>query len=144
MDELTIPSDLLAQIVAHCRQVYPEEACGLFALDGRRVVAAWPGTNILHSPVRYRMAAEEVARLMWMIEEERGLETGVYHSHPHGPDALSSTDLAEIGCAHNLLVAYVTQERPEVRVFRVDGRRTARMKLRVEGASSECDAGYNR
>lgn len=144
MDELTIPLDLLEQIVAHCRQAYPEEACGLFALDGRRVTAAWPGTNILHSPVRYRMAADEVARLMWLIEEERGLEAGVYHSHPHGPDTLSPTDLAEIGCAHNLLVAHVTRERPEVCVFRAGGRRAARLKLRVEGASSERGAGYHR
>jgi len=143
MDELTIPAELLAQIVSHCRRAYPEEACGLFALDGRRVVAAWPGTNILHSPVRYRMAGEEVARLMWTIEEERGLEAGAYHSHPHGPDALSPTDLAEIGCSHNLLVAHVTHERPAVHVFRVTRGRVARVALRVEGAPSERDAGYS-
>jgi proteasome lid subunit RPN8/RPN11 len=143
MDNLTIPSDLLEQIVTHCRLAYPEEACGLFALDGQRVVAAWPGTNILHSPVRYRMAGEEVARLMWTIEEERGLEAGAYHSHPHGPDALSPTDLAEIGCSHNLLVAHVTREQPVVRAFRVDGRRVTRISLRPEGAPPGPAAGYN-
>ncbi len=137
---LSIPAGLLAQVVAHCREAYPEEACGLLALDvsapgGPRVVEAWRGTNILHSPVRYRMAADEVARLMWAIEEERGLEAAAYHSHPHGPEQLSRTDLAEIGCRFNLLVAHPKRESPAVQVFRVERGRVARVTVRVEGAS---------
>ena len=74
-------------------------ACGLLAgtaLDGvGQVKIAIPVSNALHSPVRFRMAAEEQLAAFLHIEELGFELLAIYHSHPHGPASPSSTDLAE-------------------------------------------------
>jgi proteasome lid subunit RPN8/RPN11 len=77
----------------------PEEACGLLAgtihEDLYQVELVVPTTNILHSPVRYRMDPTEQLHALERIDAA-GLElVGIYHSHPQGPDHPSPTDLAE-------------------------------------------------
>jgi proteasome lid subunit RPN8/RPN11 len=131
MADLWIAPELLEDIIAHCQREWPEEACGLLALDGDRVVAAWRGTNVLHSPVRYRMADEEVARVMWEIEVVRGQVAASYHAHPQGPPAPSPTDLAEAACRANLIVSLAERARPLVRAFRIERGRATGLCLRV-------------
>lgn len=77
----------------------PEEACGLligtFSGNQACVLRAIPVTNILHSPVQFRMSGEEqVAAFVWMEQEQLDL-VGVYHSHPHGPPGPSQKDIDE-------------------------------------------------
>jgi proteasome lid subunit RPN8/RPN11 len=73
----------------------PEEACGLLGgLDGQ-VLEVIPVPNALHSPVRYRMDPRDQWQAFQTIEQH-GLELlGIYHSHPHGPEVPSETDVAE-------------------------------------------------
>ncbi len=73
----------------------PQEACGLLAGKGVDVSATYPITNILQSRVQFRMQPEE--QLMAFLEiEEQGLDlVGIYHSHPAGPQYLSSRDIDE-------------------------------------------------
>jgi proteasome lid subunit RPN8/RPN11 len=132
MPALLIAAGLLERVVEHCRREWPLEACGLLAVDGERVVEAWPGTNVLHSPVRFRMADDEVARWMWEIEMTRGCEAAAYHSHPHGPAQFSASDLAEAGCRLNVLVSLADRAHPVVRVLRVEGPQAFDHDLRVE------------
>lgn len=94
---------LSASQVAEMRQqvesLAPEEACGL--LGGSvmeniyQVNEVIPVSNVLHSPERYQMDAEE----QWMAFqrfESLGKElVGIYHSHPRGPAEPSATDRAE-------------------------------------------------
>jgi proteasome lid subunit RPN8/RPN11 len=72
-----------------------EEACGLVAGWEGHSQAVYPIANSLHSPVRFLMEpAEQVASLLDM--EDHGWELlAIYHSHPCGPTAPSSTDVAE-------------------------------------------------
>lgn len=73
----------------------PEEACGVVvgtAGCAERVIAV---TNELHSPVRFRMAAQEqLDVLLWLEEHGRDL-LAIFHSHPTGPAYPSETDIAE-------------------------------------------------
>jgi proteasome lid subunit RPN8/RPN11 len=136
MSALVIAAGLLARVVEHCRHEWPLEACGLLAVDGGRVVEAWSGTNVLQSPVRFRMADDEVARWMWEIEMTRDCEAAAYHSHPRGPARFSASDLAEAGCRLNVLVSLADRARPVVRVFRVEDGQVFEDDLRVEPDTS--------
>lgn len=77
----------------------PEEACGLLAglRQGSQLQASrlFITANLLHSASRYRIDPHEQLAAFNQMEAE-GLElVGIYHSHPHGPDEPSPTDLAE-------------------------------------------------
>ena len=77
----------------------PEEACGMIAgqVEGDiyQVKAVIPATNILHSPVRFRVDPQEQLAAFNRIEEQDWELLGIYHSHPGGPDKPSPTDIAE-------------------------------------------------
>ena len=77
----------------------PEEACGLLAglRQGSQLQASrlFITANLLHSATRYRIDPHEQLAAFNQMEAE-GLElVGIYHSHPHGPEEPSPTDLAE-------------------------------------------------
>ena len=87
------------EMLAHAREVYPDECCGAMlgrGADGAKLVtAAMPLENAFAGPRRKRyelrpedlLAAEREAR-------RRGLELlGVYHSHPDCDAYFSETDL---------------------------------------------------
>jgi len=73
----------------------PEEACGLLAGSGNRVLLAIPVTNQLHSPYRYRMDPEQQLQAFLQIDDLNLELLGIYHSHPQGPTRPSETDIAE-------------------------------------------------
>jgi proteasome lid subunit RPN8/RPN11 len=73
----------------------PAEACGLLAGLNDLATQIYPVTNILHSPVRYRMDPKEQLQAFQDIDDA-GLELlAIYHSHPDGPDKPSPVDIAE-------------------------------------------------
>ena len=93
--KLAIPRAAWLAMQQEVQARLPEEACG--ALLGRNGQAqqAVAVTNMLHSPVRFRMEPREQVRLFQRMEAE-GLELlAVYHSHPAGPPTPSPTDTAE-------------------------------------------------
>jgi proteasome lid subunit RPN8/RPN11 len=92
---LTISFELWEQMRQHVAEAAPEEACGLVGGQVNRGHQVLPITNLLHSPVRFRMAPEEQLQALIQMEET-GLELlAIYHSHPLGPDHPSITDVAE-------------------------------------------------
>ena len=85
----------LEQMSAQASACLPEEACGLVGglRDEGRLVIEVP--NELHSPVRFRMEANQQLRAFISLEKA-GLDLiAIYHSHPTGPATPSVTDLQE-------------------------------------------------
>jgi proteasome lid subunit RPN8/RPN11 len=72
-----------------------EEACGLIAGVDQTSLAVYPITNILHSPVRYRMDPEQQLEYFNQIDENQWELLAIYHSHLHGPPGPSQIDIAE-------------------------------------------------
>jgi proteasome lid subunit RPN8/RPN11 len=97
--EMVIDREQWEQMSADVTQRAPHEACGLLAgqMEGDvyRAVQVIPTTNVLHSPVRYRIDPYEQLAAFEQMEAD-GLElVGIYHSHPQGPPVPSATDRAE-------------------------------------------------
>jgi proteasome lid subunit RPN8/RPN11 len=83
-------------MIDHCVAALPDEACGMLALDGRRVVAVYPTGNQDASPVSYTVPPQEHYDALVDAESRGWVLGGVFHSHPRGPAAMSATDLAKV------------------------------------------------
>jgi proteasome lid subunit RPN8/RPN11 len=72
-----------------------EEACGIVAGIDRTSCAVFPVSNMLHSAVRFRMDPEEQLKVFLEMEKHNWQLLAIYHSHLHGPQGPSATDIAE-------------------------------------------------
>ena len=95
ISQLVIAREQWAQILTEVERLAPEEACGLLAGIGDRVVVSIPVTNALHSPVRFRMEPLEQLKAFQRMEAQGWELIGIYHSHPLGQDMPSQTDIDE-------------------------------------------------
>ena len=91
-----LPDDVRVEMLAHARETYPDECCGLLVGDGMRIDECVRVRNVDPRPaVRYAIdPAEHVA----VIRRLRGTPqsiVGCYHSHPSGPAVPSPSDVAE-------------------------------------------------
>ncbi len=98
---LRLPSDVHAEMVAHCLSGLPDEACGL--LGGRpgpgerdgQAVRCYPTTNVAASAKLYTVDPKEHLQAD-RDAEDRGLEIiGVFHSHTHTDAYPSPTDVRQ-------------------------------------------------
>lgn len=123
---MKIPKPIVDQILAHARDTYPNESCGILA--GRDTVP----THIYHvkntdpNPrVRYLMDTQEQ---FWVFKNMRhnGLEViAIYHSHPHSEAYPSPTDvsLAYYPEATYILTSLQDPQNPILRAFMIkDGK----------------------
>ena len=106
-------------MLAHAQRERPNESCGLIAFQYDRAVKLYPGTNILASPTRYRMADREVLGAVDEIDRKGWWLGAIYHSHPTSPAVPSSTDLREANWPDALMIIISLQhEQPDVRAYR--------------------------
>ena len=118
---LTLPLAIQAEIIAHAREGWPDEVCGI--LSGKAGVAA--------SLVRARNVAED-RRINYTVDpqtllrqfdfEDAGEELiAIYHSHPSSPAYPSATDaqLATYPDAVYLICSLQSREAPVVRGYRL-------------------------
>ena len=121
---LRMSAEITAQIIEHALSGYPDEVCGLVAGRGDVATAAYPGRNISPTPaVTYELDHDTLARVFDF--EDAGLElVAIYHSHPHGPETPSPTDIAYAYYSESvyLIVSLATPDRPVVRGFRITDR----------------------
>lgn len=110
-----------AEMLAHLRSAYPEEACGLMAgIDGE-VLRLYPIENRLHSPVAFEMEPRQQLQALQQLEDAGWHLLAIYHSHPQGPETPSARDIAQAHYpdALNVIVSLAAPDRPVVRVFSI-------------------------
>jgi len=116
---LKIPRLQVEAMLAHAREGYPYEACGVFVgrPGTREAVRAVRMLNReTEAPrIRYQIAPEDLFRLQREVRGE-GLEIiGFYHSHPDHPARPSETDrrIAEQGLSDGVIHVVVGVEKGE-------------------------------
>ena len=125
---IRVPEPIHRTMIAHARDCYPEEACGLLAGDpDGRLTKAYPLTNVAHSPVNYVIDPTEHFGALRHAESNGWELVGVFHSHTHSPAYPSPTDVA-LAVEPDWLYVLVGMERIDtlsVRGFRIRDRQIA-------------------
>jgi proteasome lid subunit RPN8/RPN11 len=121
MEEIVVPRTHLAQIIAHCKACYPNEACGILSGTGNTVRSVHAMTNAEPSPVSYFMEPQEQFRVMKAMRNEGQRMVAIFHSHPHAPAYPSQKDvsLAFYSDAVYVIVGLTKADASEVRAFTI-------------------------
>ena len=118
--QLVIPRHLVSEIILHCKEIYPNEACGILAGKGRVVQKVYKMTNIENSSVSYMMEPGEQFTVMKEMREQ-GLEmSAIYHSHPQSGVYPSPKDINLAFYPDSLYVILsLIYEEPAIKAFEI-------------------------
>jgi len=118
--QLVIPHHLVSEIILHCKEVYPNEACGILAGKGRVVQKVYKMTNIENSSVSYMMEPGEQFTVMKEMREQ-GLEmSAIYHSHPQSGVYPSPKDINLAFYPDSLyVIVSLIYEEPAIKAFEI-------------------------
>ena len=90
---LSISHELFNGIISHCKETYPNEACGLLAGKMNIIKRIYKITNIRHSKIDYEMDPKEQLKCEKEIKASGLKVIGIYHSHPSMQAYPSQTDV---------------------------------------------------
>jgi proteasome lid subunit RPN8/RPN11 len=110
----------------------PIESCGMVAGRNGYSEKIYSITNILNSPIRFRMLPEEQLFAFNDIED-CGLELiAIYHSHPKGPHKPSATDISEFYYPGTISLIWSPQKNNWVcHGFRIDGDKVSEVLVKI-------------
>ncbi len=121
---LPLSKDVREQMIAHAREQFPKECCGMLAgVDGKpvKVIRA---TNSEDSEFRYRVDDRELLRFLRDCDDNGWDFLAVYHSHTRSDAYPSPTDVrlaSNWPDPYYVLVSLEDQDDPVVRAFRITG-----------------------
>ena len=120
-NSINIHGPLIDEILAHVRNLHPQEACGLLVGRGTDAARFLPTTNILASETAYEIDPAELASIFRSLRESGDSLVAIVHSHPRGPAEPSERDLnrAYYPEVAHLIVSLATLESPQLRTFRI-------------------------
>lgn len=144
---MVIESGLLEDVIAHAREEYDAECCGLLAYapdghgegavdadaDGRRAVRVHRARNVFASRKRFEIDGKELLHTLDEFEQD-GLELGaIYHSHTHTDPVPSQTDINFAANWPGLewVIVGLAGDQPDVRCFLIEGAEVREVALEV-------------
>jgi proteasome lid subunit RPN8/RPN11 len=136
---MLIAADLLDDVIAHAREEYDAECCGLIAYTslapgGRgRAEQVHRARNVFASRKRFEIDGKELLHAIGDFEE-RGLELGaIYHSHTHTAPYPSQTDINFAANWPGLewVIVGLAGEEPEIRCYLIEGGQVEEVALEV-------------
>ncbi len=92
-DRLCISKNLFEEMISHCRDTYPNEACGILAGKGSEVLKVYKMDNIEKSPVSYEFDSREHIKAIRDMRENNLAMLAIFHSHPSSPAYPSAKDM---------------------------------------------------
>lgn len=135
MERLGIDTEICEAMVAHARFCFPEEACGLIAVDGdalpRMVYAT---TNVDRSRVRFTVSPKEHFSAIRHAERSGWTIAGSFHSHPDSGAFPSAGDIeGALDPDWLYIIVGLGNGAPDVRGFRIRDFQVAEVTLRELG-----------
>ncbi len=119
---LPLSDDFREQMIAHAREQFPKECCGMLAgVDGKPVNVV-RATNSEDSEFRYRVDDQDLLRFLRDNDDNGWDFLAVYHSHTRSEAYPSPTDVrlaSNWPDPYYVLVSLEDQENPVVRAFRI-------------------------
>ena len=92
-DRLNIAKNLFDEMISHCKEAHPNEACGILAGNGEEVFKVYKMANIEKSPVSYEFDSREHIKAIRDMRENNHTMLAIFHSHPSSPAYPSAKDM---------------------------------------------------
>lgn len=122
---LRLTGDVYRQMIGHCLDGLPEEACGLLGgwpgIIAARALTCYPADNLAHSARVYTLDPRAHLRADRDAEAKGQEILGVFHSHTHTEAYPSPTDVAQAPDPGWHYVIVSLRDLPVVRSFRIAG-----------------------
>lgn len=93
--KLTIPKQIYDEMIQHCKEGFPNEACGFLGGPQGLVERHYPLPNAAASPVYYRPGDKEMIAAINDIDDHDQELVAIYHSHVASAPVPSPTDVRE-------------------------------------------------
>lgn len=118
---VTIPSQIYDAIVAHAEFCFPEEACGLIAMDDDRGLRmAYATTNVDRSSVKFTVSPKEHFGAIRHAERHGWTVAGSFHSHPESAGFPSARDIeGALDPDWLYVIVGLGDELPDLRGYRI-------------------------
>lgn len=131
---LTIPREVLEEILDHARTSAPEEVCGWIAGKENRALAVYPIPNVSPNPrTSFEMDPTSQLRTMKAITASGQELTGTYHSHPGTPPVPSRQDRSLALYPESVhLISSLLQPQAEICCYRITRTGYTRIELVIE------------
>jgi proteasome lid subunit RPN8/RPN11 len=118
---------MVDDIVAHAREEWPKECCGVVAADDGRATQVYRAANSAKQPnLGYLIEGIDLYRIWSDIEGRGWVLEAIYHSHPKSPAVPSQTDINladQWPDALYLIVSLEDPDNPDLRGYRIaDGK----------------------
>jgi len=120
--------------MADARREPSQECCGLLAGRDGVITNAFPARNAATEPAKqYEIAPAELFQLMREIRSAGLQLLGIYHSHPHGANEPSPTDIrrAYYPDASYLIVSPQPNAEKPVRAFSIRDGKVSELQIAV-------------
>jgi proteasome lid subunit RPN8/RPN11 len=132
---LTLSTALRDEIIAHARDEWPRECCGLLAGPAGAPAHLYRLRNVAPGNKLYEIDPAQLYELEFRELPARGWEVvAIYHSHPSSPAYPSATDvsLAFWPEAYYVICSLAEVDRPDVRAFRIIDEQIHEATIRAE------------
>lgn len=116
---LRMARGLADEMVQHCLDGRPHEACGLLGAKDGSVVKVFLMTNVAASPVRYALDAKEQFTVYQALEDNGWELGGVFHSHTRTEAYPSPTDVRMASEDVPYVIVSLAADPPQIRAFRI-------------------------
>jgi [CysO sulfur-carrier protein]-S-L-cysteine hydrolase len=90
---MRIPRSIFDAMLEHAREEAPNECCGILGGRDGEASTLYRATNSEASPLRYRIADQDLIDIHNEIEEKGEVLVAIYHSHTASPARPSQTDI---------------------------------------------------
>lgn len=119
---MRLPAALADALVAHAREEFPNECCGLIAGQDGTATRVLRAVNSEGSPFMYVMDPREQMQLMDEIDEAGEDLLAIYHSHTRSAAYPSTTDVDLAFFAEPLyaIVSLQDDANPVIRAFHLE------------------------
>jgi proteasome lid subunit RPN8/RPN11 len=133
MDRLVILKSQLDQIIDHCKDESPNEACGILTGSDKKVKKVFTMRNIDQSPITYHMDPREQFEVIKDARKDDSDIVGIYHSHTASKAYPSKTDmeLAFYPDAAYVIVSLENKE-PDVKAYKILENNIEKIELEIK------------
>jgi proteasome lid subunit RPN8/RPN11 len=136
---MVIAAELLDDVIAHAREEYDAECCGMIAYapsePGGELVATLVhrASNVFASRKRFEIDGKEVLRTIDEFEDADAELGAIYHSHTHTAPYPSQTDINFAANWPGLewVIVGLAGGEPEVRCYLIEAAVVREVELRV-------------